>query len=584
VSPRPDPVTTEVIRNAYNAIADDMSATLARSAYSPIIYESHDYGIGLFNERAELLGQYAGLPLFTGGLDAGVRAVIDRYGLENIAPGDVFTVNDSYITGGHLNDVDVIGALEYDGRIIGFACIRAHWCDVGAAEPGFPVNTREIFQEGVRWGPTQIRSRGTWVRDVLDLLTLNSRMPVTLMGDLDAQLAAIALGQRRISDLVRRFGLESVSQCTQEIFRNTELKFRSFVRSIPDGVYEVEGASDNDGTNDEPVQVRVRVTVAGDHLTVDTTGSSRQRPGNINTGFANTISAVRLGLALLFPDPAPEINDGSFRCMKVVAEPGSIFAAESPAPCMRPHPVMLLLDLMIRALAPVLPDAVAAGLPGDSWNVFIMGRKPDNQEFFCSGEALDGGWGASAQADGASAVIHSAAGDFRNMPVESLEARYPVLLRRLQLGADSGGPGRHRGGLNVVKEYELLTDAAVTLHFDRARTPSWGLFGGGSGGKPSVRVLPASGSERILYKVEQLTLARGSRFVAATGGGGGYGDPLDRSPELVRADVLDGYVSRDAAESAYGVVLQGDQNEVDQRATQQLRHDRRPTERTSRAG
>ena len=213
-----------------------------------------------------------------------------------------------------------------------------------------------------------------------------------------------------------------------------------------------------------------------------------------------------------------------------------------------------------------------------------MGRKPDNQEFFCSGEALDGGWGASAQADGASAVIHSAAGDFRNMPVESLEARYPVLLRRLQLGADSGGPGRHRGGLNVVKEYELLTDAAVTLHFDRARTPSWGLFGGGPGGKPSVRVLPASGGERTLYKIEQLSLARGSRFVASTGGGGGYGDPFDRSPELVRADVLDGYVSRDAAESVYGVVLRGDQAEVDERATQQFRHDRRPTGRASRAG
>lgn len=570
---RPDPVTTEVVRNAYNAIADDMSAALARSAYSPIIYESHDYGIGLFNERAELLGQYAGLPLFTGGLDAGVRAVIDRYGRENIAPGDVFTVNDSYITGGHLNDVDVIGALDHGGEIVGFACIRAHWCDVGAAEPGFPVNTREIFQEGVRWGPTRIRSRGGWVRDVLDLLTLNSRMPVTLMGDLDAQLAAIALGQRRISDLLTRFGAETVRLCTQEIFHNTDVKFRSFVHSIPDGTYDAEGSSDNDGTNDEPVKVRVRVKVAGDQLTVDTTGSSRQRSGNINTGFPNTVSAVRLGFALLFPDSAPDINDGSFRCLQVVAEPGSIFYAESPAPCMRPHPVMLLLDLMIRALAPVLPDMVAAGLPGDSWNVFVMGRKPDSDEFFCSGEALDGGWGASARADGASAVIHSAAGDFRNMPVESLEGRYPVLIRRLQLATDSGGPGRHRGGLSVVKEYELLTDAAVTLHFDRAHTPSWGLFGGGEGGKPYVRVLPASGEERVVYKVEQLRLPRGSRFVATTGGGGGYDNPSKRLPELVRADVLDGYVSPKAAESVYGVVIQGADCCVDERATQQCRQE-----------
>ena len=371
---QPNPITTEIIRNAYNAIADDMSAAIARSAYSPIIYEAHDYGIALFNERAELLGQYAGLPLFTGGLDAGVHAVIERYG-DDIAAGDVFTVNDSYITGGHLNDVDVIGVLMHQGRVCGYACIRAHWADVGTAEPGFPVNTRNIFQEGVRWGPTRIRRRGEWVRDVIDILRLNSRQPVTIMGDLDAQLSAIALGQKRVDALLTRFGTETIRECTAQIFRSTEQKYREFIRQIPDGVYTAEGVSDNDGTDDDPVVVKVRVTIAGDEIVVDTTGSSRQRRGNLNTGYANTVSAVRLGLALLYPDPVPDVNDGSFRAMRVIAEPGSIFAATEPAPCMRPHPVMLLIDLMIKALAPALPKVVAAGLPGDSWNVFVMDRR-----------------------------------------------------------------------------------------------------------------------------------------------------------------------------------------------------------------
>ena len=563
---QPNPITTEIIRNAYNAIADDMSAAIARSAYSPIIYEAHDYGIALFNERAELLGQYAGLPLFTGGLDAGVHAVIERYG-DDIAAGDVFTVNDSYITGGHLNDVDVIGVLMHEGRVCGYACIRAHWADVGTAEPGFPVNTRNIFQEGVRWGPTRIRRRGEWVRDVIDILRLNSRQPVTIMGDLDAQLSAIALGQKRVDALLTRFGTETIRECTAQIFRNTEQKYREFIRQIPDGVYTAEGVSDNDGTDDDPVVVKVKVTIAGDEIVVDTTGSSRQRRGNLNTGYANTVSAVRLGLALLYPDPVPDVNDGSFRAMRVIAEPGSIFAATEPAPCMRPHPVMLLIDLTIKALAPQLPTVVAAGLPGDSWNVFVMDNGGGGG--FCSGEALDGGWGASDSVDGASAVIHSAAGDFRNMPVETMESRYPIRIRRLQLGRDSGGAGRQRGGLNVVKEYELLADSLVTLHFDRAKMPSWGLFGGAAGASPRVDVQPAGEASRVVHKVEQLAMPRGSTFVAVTGGGGGFGTPQERNPDAVLEDVLDGYVSPTAALEQYGVALTADGRAIDWGRTSQ---------------
>lgn len=534
-----DPITSEVIRNAYNAIADDMSAVISRSAYSPIIYECHDYGIALFDAEARLLGQYAGLPLFTGGLDAGLKATIAKYGRANLRDGDVYTVNDTYITGGHLNDVDVIGVVATNGRIDGFLCIRAHWNDIGTAEPGFPVNSRNIYQEGLRWGPTRILRDGEWIQDVVDLLLINSRTPKTLLGDLKAQIAAIRLGAERMKWLGTRFGRETLARATDGIFAATETKFRRFIARIPDGVYVAEGAADNDGVSDDPVVVKVKVTIAGDHMTIDTTGSSAQRPGNLNTGFPNTVSAVRLALALLYPEPEPDINDGSFRALDVIAEPGSIFAAQDPAPCMRPHPVMLLIDLIIKALSPALPEDVAAGLPGDSWNVFIIGRDPRTGQPFMSGEALCGGWGASCRGDGASAVIHSAAGDFRNMPVETLEHRLPVRINRLEFGRDSGGPGRYRGGMNVVKEYELGVDAAVTLHFDRSRTPQWGLFGGGDGAKPQVTVYTRDvPGGRVIRKIEQLQLRAGDRFVCETGGGGGYGDPAQRSPEARRADVL----------------------------------------------
>lgn len=550
----PDPITSEVVRNAYNAIADDMSAMIARSAYSPIIYEAHDYGIALFDRHARLLGQYAGLPLFTGGLDAGLKATIERYGIENLKDGDVYTVNDSYITGGHLNDVDVIGVVADEDEVVGFICIRAHWADIGTAEPGFPVNSRNIFQEGVRWGPTRIMERGEWVRDVVDLLCLNSRVPKTLMGDLKAQIAAIRLGAERLRWLKGRFGQNMLEACASLIFDATETKYRNFIRSIPDGVYEADGCSDNDGVTDEPVYAKVRVTIDGDRMIVDTTGSSRQRPGNLNTGFANTVSAVRLAIALLFPEREPDINDGSFRAIEVKAEPGSIYAAEAPAPCMRPHPVMLLIDLIIKALSPALPETVAAGLPGDSWNIFLIGTHPKTGQPFASGEALDGGWGANAHGDGASAVIHSAAGDFRNIPVETLEHRVPVLIRRLELGCDSGGAGKFRGGQNVVKEYEMLSDMTVTLHFDRSVTPQWGLFGGESGAAPKVTVHDQAHPEGfVVRKVEQLPLKKGDRFIAETGGGGGYGPPRERAREHVLADIANGAVSVAAAQQRYGV-------------------------------
>lgn len=549
---RTDPITSEVIRNAYNAIADDMSAVLSRSAYSPVIYEMHDYGIALFDSKARILGQYAGLPLFTGGLDAGLKETIRKYGIENLKDGEVFTINDTYMTGGHLSDVDVISVVATDGVIDGFLCLRAHWADIGTAQPGFPVDSRNIFQEGMRWGPTRIMTEGKWVQDVIDLLCINSRLPKTLMGDLNAMIAALKLGAERLKWLNSRFGRATLEEATTAIFDATEAKFRAFIASIPDGMYTAEGCSDGDGVTDEPVHAKVTVTIKDDRMTVDTTGSSRQRPGNLNTGFPNTVSAVRLALALLYPDPEPDINDGSFRAIEVLAEPGSIFHAQEPAPCYKPHPVMLLIDLIIKALAPVLPEHVAAGLPGDSWNVIIMGHNPKTGREYLSGEALDGGWGASSRGDGASCVIHSAAGDFRNIPVETLENRVPVRIKRMQFGIDSGGAGEFRGGLNLVKEYEMLADAGISLHFDRTKTPQWGLFGGRAGVTPKVTVFNAEAPKgKVICKVEQLQLKAGDRFVAETGGGGGFGDPRKRASSLVEEDILNGSVSAHAARTLY---------------------------------
>jgi len=567
-----DPITTEVIRNAFYATADDMSAVLNRSSYSPVIYECHDYGVSLYNEKVQLLAQAPGTPYFTGGLEAAVQAVVDKFGLENMHEGDVFVVNDTYIVGAHLNDVDIVSVYVHDGKPVGFGAIRAHWEDVGAATPGHPAGTTEIYQEGLRIPPIRIMQRGELIRDIVDLFTLNSRSPKTLLGDLKAMVAAARMGEKRYLQLIDRFGLGVIRQATKEIFEATEAKYRAFIASIPDGVYTAEGCNDNDSVTDAPVWARVKVTVAGDQITVDTTGSDRQHAGNINVGLPSTQAMAKLALAFLYPSAVPEVNHGSFTSVSVIAERGSIFWSQEPVAGMRPVPVMMLLDLIFKALAPAIPDRVAAGLPGDSWNWECYGRNPETGEFWLAGESMNGGWGASKGLDGVSAITHSVAGDFRNVPIETQEARCPILVKYLKLGVDTGGPGEWRGGLNTVKEFVALEDLNFQTHFERTVTPQWGLFGGLDGAIPGVTIFPPGGASSYdVLKTSGIALKRGSRVIARTGGGGGYGDPLKRDPALVREDVLNGYVSGEAGRNFYGVVLSGDELAIDADATTMLR-------------
>ena len=276
-----DPITAEVVRNAYNSIAEDMAAVMSRSAYSMIIYECNDFGIAFFNENVELLGQFAGLPLFVGGLDSGLKAALQKFDPDELQDGDILTVNDTYMTGGHLMDVDVMGVIRYEGELVGYTSVRAHWLDIGTASPGYPVNTTNIFQEGLRWGPTLIMRNGEFVRDVLDIFCMNSRAPRVLVGDLSAQIAAIRQGSARYRQLIDRFGLDTVRRTTRHILDLTEAKYRSFIASIPDGKYEAEGYADNDGISDTPVKLKVTVTVAGDEMTIDTAGTDPQTVGNL---------------------------------------------------------------------------------------------------------------------------------------------------------------------------------------------------------------------------------------------------------------------------------------------------------------
>ncbi|MFC0531612.1 hydantoinase B/oxoprolinase family protein [Phytohabitans kaempferiae] len=541
-----DPVTVEVIRNAFDSIAAQMNNNLARSAYTPIIYEMKDCSVGLFNAEGELLGQAPGLPIFLGALDAAIAATTAHFGGPEIyQPGDVYAVNDSYIVGSHLNDISIFSPIFYEGELVGFGATKAHWLDIGAKDPGQAMDSTSIYQEGYRIAPTHLYRAGERQDQTIDFLMRNSRLPRSVWGDMHAQVAACHTGEIMLRRLYDRFGKATIEAASEAVFAQCERIDRATVSAIPDGTYTAESALDSWGPGGGPVPVKVAVTVAGDTLHLDLAGSSGQTPGSMNCGFAQTVSAARLAFKFLV-NPEVPVTAGTFRNMTVSAEPRSVFDAREPAACQFYYPHLgMMIDLVIKALAPVMPDAVIAGQAADSMNILFAGTVDGGDETFFCGEATAVGWGGLSDRDGANGQINYGGGDLKNYPVEVIESRYPIRITGYGLEPDSGGAGRHRGGLGIWRSYETLAErTTVSLWFERAARPAWGLFGGAPGRPTDVVVERGDGAERIL-KVNALPLPKGSRIRIQTGGGGGYGDPAHRAPEAIAADLADGYITTD---------------------------------------
>jgi len=520
----PSPGTIEVVRHAFISGAEQMRRNLYRSAFSPVIYEMKDCSVGIYDAKGALLGQAPGLPFFLGSLGGTIRAVITRKGLAAFEEEDIWIVNDSAICGSHLNDVTVFAPIFIRGVLRGFAGAKAHCNDVGAKEAGYVGDTVDIFQEGLRIGPTRIVRKGEVEQDILDLISLNSRFPDAIVGDLMAEFTACRTGVECFRSIVDRFGWEQVDISIQEIFSQAEELDRESVRLIPDGFYTAEGNLDNDGVTQDPVHVCVAVTVSGDEMEVDLTGSSTQCVGSVNCGIVQTRSAIEQAFKFLV-NPAATVSGGNFRNLKTVVPQGSCFNPAPTAPCLHygPH-LMLAMDLIIRALSSAIPDRAAAGHVGDSWNVTLVGE--DDRGLFLSGESLVGGWGAYEGGDGESALIHSAAGDFKNFPVETMEQRYPLRIHRYALRDGSGGEGRWMGGMGIVREYEVLSPCKVQLWFERVGTPSWGLSGGNDGKPPHVTVTLPGEEPREILKINAMPIPAGTRILVKTGGGGGWGEPI----------------------------------------------------------
>ena len=566
---RLDPITTEVIRNALLAGAEDMNQTMIRSSFSPIIYEGKDCSAAILDEDGEVLGQSTGLPIFLGNLEACVKVTVERRGWESFRPGDVFFLNDTYLTGTHLNDATIFAPIFWRDRLVGFSATRAHWLDVAAKDPGGSMNAEEVFAEGIRVPPVRLYDRGQPCTDIADVLALNTRFHDTLVGDLNAQIAACRIGQERFQRILDRFGYDVYRASRDDFFRQSEALERSAISAIPDGSYTASALLDGDERGGAPLPIVMRIDVSGDRIAIDLDGTAAQWAGPGNVSLAGTLAACRVGLKLLVHPERP-VDGGTFRTLTVSAPAGTICSAVSPAPSQFYFtPLGTIIDLVVRALAPVMPEAAAGAHYGDSMVVRITGKQPTGERFLITGPH-PGGWGGWHDGDGADALINIINGAFKDYPIEVVEQKFPLVVRRYGLRQDTGGAGRHRGGCGVYRATEVLRPAAVYSWFERSVTPAWGLFGGGDGAGPDVVINPGSPNETHFLKSNAVPMQVGDVIELRTGGGGGFGPAWQRDPERVRADVIDGYVSRRAAEELYGVVLDA-AGEVDRQRTLEAR-------------
>lgn len=569
-----NPITTEIIRNAFLSAAEEMCESLFRSSYTPIIYEMKDCAVGLFNENLEVLGQSTGVPLFLGNLQETVRYAMEYYGgKEYFQDGDIFILNDCYISGTHLNDMTVFAPIFYHQKLVGFSANRAHWLDVGSKDPLAPMDSTSIFQEGIRLGPLKIADAQGLKQDLIDTICMNSRFPKNAHGDLNGQIAGCKTGEKRLRALIDRFGMETIGYATEDIFEQTARMEKQVLKEIPAGVYEESGYLDNDGVSDEPVVVKMKLTIQEDgKMEIDLTGSNPMVAGSTNCGLAQTISACRVAYKMLVLPEAP-VTGGSFRDLSIKAPPHSIFCAEEPAACSWYFSHLgLLIDLIIKSVSGVAPQIAAGAHYGDSMVCYLSGINPKTGELYAHDEPTIGGWGGHAGGDGQDCLVNVANGDFKNFPVEIFEHQFPIMVEEYAIRPDSEGPGKYRGGLGVKRTYRMLAEETfLYLWFERSKMPAWGICGGKPAIGPKICIYNEEGEMvESRLKASKYPMKKGWVVKIRSGGGGGYGEPFERDAELVAKDVRYGYISREHAEKEYGVVLQAG-GEPDLAATERKR-------------
>jgi N-methylhydantoinase B len=542
-----------------------------------------DLSSAFCDRHGRMIAQGLSLPLHLGSIPDAMEAVLRRYG-DDIHPGDVIVLNDPYQGGMHLPDIFMFRPVFAGERLIGFAVLVAHHNDMGGRVPGSSAaDSTEIYQEGLRIPILKLHDRGVVNRTLLELIEINVRQPEVILGDLDAQLAACRIGERGMQELVERWGIEPLEGYFDELLDYSERAARQTIAALPDGTWRFLDHLDDDGVNlGRPVPIAVAVTVAGDELTVDFTGSSPQVDGAINSTLSFAKSAIYFSVRSIMEMDVPN-NSGFFRPIHAVAEPGLIMNPRPPGACAaRGVTGFRIIDALTGAFAQAVPERVRAPGEGGTTSYSIAGFDRDGR-YLQFREAVMGCWGGGYHREGIDGVANPAA-NISNAPIEVVEHIAPIRVERYALVPDTGGPGEWRGGLAVTRELRFLGEGArLQLRSDRRQHPPFGIAGGGHGA-PSRNELDEGGRWVELPTKFVRPLLRGQAIRHVTAGAGGYGDPLRRDPERVRRDVDDDRVSPEAASRDYGVVLTGPPWVVDEEATAALRGTRPAGPGLHRAG
>jgi N-methylhydantoinase B len=575
-------------------ICDEMAFAMMRTAYSPIFSEGLDFSTMLLDASGELVAMAGINPAMLGASLYAPKWIVAEVGVENFGEGDVFVHNDPYRGGSHIPEHLVVTPVFHEGEIRGFVGAIAHWVEVGGMAPGsFAATANDIYQEGLRIPPVRIFRAGEPVQDVWKIVLANHRTPNTTWGDMNAMIGSLGVGVRRLRQLYEELGLEFVLGSFPQLHDYADSWLREQIRGLPNGEYLGEDCMEDDGLGDRPYWIRLRIIVDDDSMIFDFSESDAQADGPINAPYVVTVSGALNGfLLLLSPQERIPVNAGSARPVRVVAPPGTITNVRLPGACVAGQTEVQnrILELVGRTLADLVPDKAAAAAGGTSLNFLFGGVDPRSGEYYAHYHFEGNGWGGRATADGNDAQIVPH-GNCRNTPVEVFETRYPWRHLEYRLNEDTAGPGRFRGGLGIRRTLAFVGDSVrVSALFDRSKRPPGGIFGGADGHPASLEIRRAG--EAVFRSFQEVfgtispskfvnvRLHKGDEVRITSPSGGGYGDPLEREPELVAADVRQAIVSRASARERYGVELTGG-GDADVAATTELRRRMRSAVGTS---
>ena len=567
------PGDLEIFRHSLKSVVEEMGVTLQRTAYSTNIKIRRDHTCAIFDADLRHIAQHDVAPQHVGSMVSVVpRNVRER--AADLEPGDGILINDPYEGAVHLPDVMLISPLSHDGEIVGYAANSAHHVDIGGGTPGgIPNDSTELYGEGMIMPGVKAVEDWEYDEEMLKLITRNVRGADMRLGDYRAQLAANHIGDRRYAELIADNGLETVETYLDELLDYTERRVRAAIEELPDGTYAAEDHMDGDGVVDEPVPLRLTLEVDGDEMTIDFTGTAEENRGPLNCTPAMAFAGAMAVIMALLGEDLPK-NDGFYRPFETITPEGTMVNPSRNRPVAAGWEIAMRTgDLVTKAMADALPEETIAATKGIVANLAYGGQDPRSDERYVYYETVAGGYGARAQKDGMEAV-QTHFQNTANSPIEELETEIPLYVRRYELIQDSAGAGRQRGGLGVRRDMEFYgEDATFSALSDRAKSEPWGLFGGHSA-RPAHYVINPDGDDPMPVSSKSTTnLEPGDVASVQTPGGGGYGDPTERDPERVLADVVNEKVSIEAAREEYGVVVED--GEIDEAATAQLREELR---------